>query len=310
MQRYILRRLTQGVLTLAIVVVAVFFLFQVIGDPARRSLPLNATEQQIEDYRQATGLADPLGERLWRYVSGVVRLDFGTSSTRGTPALTAALDAVPRSLALAAVSFVIMIGGGLGLGIVAGMNEGGRLDRGVQVVGAVAASIPEFFSGLVLILFLAVYLGLFPTGGYGGLHYMVLPALAMAIPPLGRFVFVVRESIRSVLREPYILVARAKGLPTRTLIFQHILRAAMVPIVSIGGLELTRMAIGGVVVIESVFAWPGIGRLYVEAMDRFDLPLISATLFCATTIVLVMNILIDILYVWIDPRVDLATARA
>lgn len=308
MQRYIVRRLTQGVITLAIVVVAVFFLFQVIGDPARRSLPLNATEQQIEQYRQATGLADPLEERLARYLTGVIQLDFGISTTRGTPALAAAMDAVPRSLALAAVSFVFMIGGGIALGIAGGMNEDGRIDRAVQAIGAVTASIPEFWSGLVLILFLAVYLGWFPTGGYGGLRYLFLPALAMAIPPMGRLVYVVRESVRAVLKEPYILVARSKGLPTRTLIFSHILRAAMVPIVSVGGLELTRMAIGGVVVIESVFAWPGIGRLYVEAMDRFDLPLISATLFCATTIVLVMNILIDILYVWIDPRVDLTRA--
>lgn len=308
MQRYIVRRLTQGVITLAIVVVAVFFLFQVIGDPARRSLPLNSTEQQIEEYRQATGLADPLMERLTRYLIGVVQLDFGTSTTRGTPAMSAALDAVPRSLALAAVSFVFMVGGGLVLGIAAGINPDSRTDRSVQAIGAITASIPEFWSGLVLILFLAVYLGLFPTGGYGGLHYAILPALAMGIPPMGRLIFVVRESVRAVLREPYILVARSKGLPARKLISNHILRAAMVPIVSIGGLELTRMAIGGVVVIESVFAWPGIGRLYVEAMDRFDLPLISATLFCATTIVLIMNILIDILYVWIDPRVDLASA--
>lgn len=308
MQRYIVRRLTQGVITLAIVVVAVFFLFQVIGDPARRSLPLNSTEQQIEEYREATGLADPLTERLTRYLVGVVQLDFGTSTTRGTPALSAALDAVPRSLALAAISFVFMVGGGLVLGIAAGVDPDSRVDRSVQAIGAITASIPEFWSGLVLILFLAVYLGLFPTGGYGGLHYAILPALAMAIPPMGRLIFVVRESVRAVLREPYILVARSKGLSPRKLITNHILRAAMVPIVSIGGLELTRMAIGGVVVIESVFAWPGIGRLYVEAMDRFDLPLISATLFCATTIVLVMNIVIDILYVWIDPRVDLASA--
>lgn len=308
MARYVLRRLVQGLVTLAIVVVAVFFLFQVIGDPARRALPLNSTEQQIEDYRIATGLADPLPERLTRYLVGVALLDFGTSTTRGTPALAAALDAVPRSLALAAVSFVFVISGGLTLGILGGINDGDRIDRAVQATGATASSIPEFFSGLVLILFLAVYLGLFPTGGYGGLNYMILPGLAMAIPPMGRLIYVVRESVRSVLREPYILVARSKGLSSSTLVLRHILRAAMVPIVSVGGLELTRMAIGGVVVIESVFAWPGIGRLYVEAMDRFDLPLISATLFCATAIVLIMNIVIDILYVWIDPRVDLTRA--
>ena len=308
MQRYILRRLVQGAVTLVVVVIAIFFVFQVIGDPARRSLPLNSTEQQIEEYRQATGLADPLPARLLRYLGAVARLDFGTSTRRGMPALAAALDAVPRSLMLAGVSFVFMVAGGLAFGIAGGMNQGGRIDRAVQAIGAVMASIPEFWSGLVLILFLAVYFGLFPTGGYGGLTYMILPGLAMAIPPTGRLIYVVRESVRSVLAEPFTLVARSKGLPTRILTFNHVLRAALIPIVSIGGLELTRMAIGGVVVIESVFAWPGIGRLYVEAMDRFDLPLISATLVCATTLVLIMNIAIDILYAWIDPRVDLLRA--
>lgn len=209
---------------------------------------------------------------------------------------------------LAGISFVFMIGGGLAFGVVGGMNQGGRIDRAVQAIGAIAASIPEFWSGLVLILFLAVYLGLFPTGGYGGLQYMILPGLAMAIPPTGRLIYVVRESVRAVLTEPFVLVARSKGLPVGVLVFNHILRAALIPIVSVGGLELTRMAIGGVVVIESVFAWPGIGRLYVDAMDRFDLPLISATLVCATALVLVMNIVIDILYAWIDPRVDLLRA--
>jgi peptide/nickel transport system permease protein len=304
---YILKRLAQGIVTLAIVTIMIFFVFQALGDPARRILPINSTEQQIQDYRVATGLADPLVERLGRYLKGAVVLDFGESTARGEPAINVVVTALPRSLALAALSIVIVMVAGLAIGIPAGLNQGGRLDRALQVLASLLASVPEFWSGLVLILIFAVYLGWLPTGGYGGLAYLILPSLAMSLPPIGRLVFVVREGVRSVLREPFILVARSKGLPPRLLVFTHILRAALLPIISVGGMELTRMAIGGVVVIESVFAWPGLGQLFVEAMSRFDLPLVSATLFCTTAVILVMNILIDLIYLWADPRVDLAS---
>ncbi|NLS07213.1 ABC transporter permease [Rhizobium sp. P32RR-XVIII] len=306
MTRYILKRLAYGLLTLFIVTVAVFFLFEVIGDPARRALPLNASEEQIQAYRVANGFAAPLLERLSHYLVGLARLDFGISTTRNVPALQAALGAVPLSLELAAASSLIMIIVAVLFGTAAALREGSATDRIIQAVASVLASIPEFWSGLVLIIVMAVHLKLLPTGGHGGLTYLVLPAVAMAIPPIGRLVYVVRESIRSVLETPYILVARSKGLPGWVLILNHILRAAIVPIVSVGGLELTRMSIGGVVVIESVFAWPGLGRLFVEAMNRYDLPLISATLFCTTAIVLVLNILFDIIYGLLDPRVDLS----
>lgn len=174
------------------------------------------------------------------------------------------------------------------------------------MVGSVASSIPEFWSGLVLIIVFGVTLGLLPTGGYGGLAYVVLPAAAMSIPPMGRLIYVVRESIQSVLREPYVLVARSKGLRRTRLITRHVLRAAVIPIISIGALELTRLAIGGVIVIEAVFAWPGIGRLILQAMERYDLPLISATLFVTTAIVLLLNTVLDLLYTRLDPRVHLS----
>lgn len=306
MLRYVLRRITYGVLTLFIVTVATFFLFEVIGDPARRALPLNASEEDVQAYRVANGLADPLLERLGHYLAGLAHLDFGISTTRNIPALQAALGAVPLSLELALASTLIMIVIAVLFGTMAALREGGRTDRAVQAVASVLSSIPEFWSGLVLIIVVGVHLKWLPTGGHGGPSYLVLPALAMAIPPIGRLIYVVRESIRSVLETPYVLVARSKGLPGRVLTFNHILRAALVPIVSVGGLELTRMSIGGVVVIESVFAWPGLGRLFVEAMNRYDLPLISATLFCTTTIVLILNILLDVIYGWLDPRVDLS----
>jgi peptide/nickel transport system permease protein len=307
--RYVLRRLGSAVITLVIVMFLVFFIFQVLGDPARRILPLNATEADVQEYRQATGLADPLLERLWRYVEGVGHLDFGISTTRGEPAMSVVLDALPRTLWLALAAFVITAAVGVTLGVIAGLRVGRPLDRFVQGLSSVLASTPDFWTGLILVLVFAVNLRLFPTSGFGGIDFVILPALALAVPPIGRITAIVRESVRAVSVEPYVLVARSKGLANRTLVFGHIVRAGLVPIVSIGGLELSRMAIGGVVVIESVFAWPGLGRLYIDAMKRYDLALVSATLFVATLTVLLINIALDVAYAAVDPRVRLVNAH-
>nr|WP_243847355.1 ABC transporter permease [Microbacterium ulmi] len=303
---FIVRRIGSALVTLVVVMFAVFFIFQVIGDPARRTLPVNATEAEVEEYRVATGLADPLLERLVRYLQGALRLDFGVSTTRGEPAMNVVLDALPRSLWLALVAFIITATVAVTLGVIAGLRVGRPLDRAIHSLSSVLASTPDFWTGLILVLVFAVTLGWFPTSGYGGLPYVVLPALALAIPPIGRVTAIVRESIRSVASEPYVLVATSKGLSRRTLVFSHIIRAGLVPIISVGGLELSRMAIGGVVVIESVFAWPGLGRLYLDAMRKYDLALVSATLFTATLTVLIINIVLDVVYAAVDPRVHLA----
>lgn len=261
MLSYLLRSAGSSLLALALILVSIFVIFQVIGDPARRALPLNASEEQVQAYREAHGYDDPVLEQFGRYMSGAIRLDFGESTSAGEPALPLVMSTLPRSLVLAGAAFLTTAVFGLLLGIAAGVSQGNLVDRSVQVVGSVASSIPEFWSGLVLIIVFGVTLGLLPTGGYGGLAYVVLPAAAMSIPPMGRLIYVVRESIQSVLREPYVLVARSKGLRRTRLITRHVLRAAVIPIISIGALELTRLAIGGVIVIEAVFAWPGIGKI-------------------------------------------------
>lgn len=302
---YVSKRIVSALITLLLVVIIVFLVFQVLGDPARHTLPLNASERQVQEYRTAMGYNDPVLAQFWRFLTGALRLDFGESTTAGSSAMGVVLEALPRSLTLAASAFLFTAVGGMVLGVIAGLHVGRRIDRLLQGVGAVASSVPEFWSGLVLIIIFAVSLHMLPTGGYGGIQYLILPSLAMAIPPMGRLMYVVRESVRSTVNEPYILVARSKGLSTPALLRSHILRVAIVPILSIGGLELTRMSIGGVVVIESVFAWPGMGRLYIEAMERYDVALVSATLFTATAIVLFLNTALDLLYTRLDPRIEL-----
>ncbi|WP_213455066.1 ABC transporter permease [Rhizomonospora bruguierae] len=304
---HILRRIGSAVLTLLVVLGVVFLVFQVLGDPARRTLPINASEEQVASYRAAMGYDDPVLEQFWRFMRGAVLLDFGQSTTAGRPAIAVVMDALPNSLLLATTTFVITALVGIALGTWAGVRAGTTADRVLQAVGAFASSVPEFWSGLVLIIALAVTVPIFPTGGSGTAAALVLPSVAMAIPPIGRLVYVVRESVRSTMAEPFMLVARSKGLGSSYTLRAHLLRAAAVPIVSVGGLELTRLAIGGVVVIESVFAWPGIGRLYVQAMQRYDIALVSATLFVATAVVLALNTLLDILYMKLDPRIEVGT---
>jgi peptide/nickel transport system permease protein len=305
MAKYILKRLISGLITLFVVLVLVFVVFQALGDPSSRILPVNSTAEQIRAYSQANGYSDPLLERLGRYLSGAIRLDFGTSTVRNEPAINAVLTAIPRSLLLAAASIVATVAIGVSLGVLAGLTRNRVVDKAVQFAGAIAASVPEFWSGLILIILFAVMVPIFPTSGFGGFQFLVLPAAAMSIPPIGRLIFVVRESIRSIAEQPFALVARSKGLSRAAFVNTHILRAALVPIISIGAVELTRMAIGGVVVIENIFAWPGIGQLYVQAMQRYDVSLVSATLFCATALVLAFNLILDIVYTRLDPRIRL-----
>ncbi len=302
---YILKRILSGVVTLFVVLVLVFLVFQVLGDPARHILPLTATNEQVQAYSQAHGYSDPFFERLGRYLGGALRLDFGMSTVRNQPAIDAVAAAVPRSLVLAGASILVTLVFGVSLGVLGGLTKNRIVDKAVQLLGAIGSAIPEFWSGLILVIVFAVQLHVLPTGGYGGFQFLVLPALAMSIPPMGRLTYVVRDSVRSVADQPFALVALSKGLSRRTYVVRHVLRAALVPIVSIGAVELTRMAVGGVIVVESVFSWQGIGQLYVQAMQRYDVALVSATLFCATALVLVLNLLLDILYTRLDPRISL-----
>jgi peptide/nickel transport system permease protein len=302
--RVIARRLAYAVAALFVIMVLTFLVFQVLGDPARRILPLNATNDEVEAFRHAHGFDRPLLVQLGDFVRGVLTADFGQSYSLHRSALPEALDAVPRTMLLAAVAFAIAACGGLLLGTVAAINHGGWIDQAVTVVGTTLASLAEFWVGLVLIIVVSVNLGLLPTSGFGVGPEVVLPAITLATPPMGRLSFVVRNSIIEITADPHLAYAHAVGLRPRTTVWRHVIRNASIPMIAVGGQELTRMLVGASVVVETVFAWPGIGRLYVTGMADYDVPLVSATLFVATALVLVLNMVLDFVYSRIDRRVS------
>lgn len=300
---FVLRRLLQGAaLTLVIMVIA-FFLFEVLGDPVRRLLPLNASEQQVERFREANGFDEPLVARLIDFMGGILTLDFGDSYTYRQPALDVFVRVLPWTLYLSAVALVIAAVGAVVLGTVSAAMEGTRTDRVLIAVMAAVASVPEFAIGLLLIILLAVQFGVLPTGGNDSIGSVLLPAVTLALPVIGRVGFFVRSAVVDIRRRQYVRVARATGLAPRVITRSHVLRAGSLEILAIGGIEITRVVVGGAIVVETVFAWPGIGALYVTAMRGYDLPLITAGLFVSSVMVVVLNLVLDALYASLDPRI-------
>jgi peptide/nickel transport system permease protein len=303
MRRFVLSRVIQSVVVLVLVMLIVFVVFTVLGNPVVRILPVNATDAQRIAYSQANGFSDPVIVQFARFVRQVVTLDFGSSYYFKRPSLPMVLAALPRTVLLASAAFLLAAFGGLLLGSLAAVFRGTWIDTLVSAASATLSSLAEFWIGLVLVLAVALRMSGIPTSGYGFGPALILPAATLAIPVIGRLALVVRTSILDVITEPHVLVARANGLGRWTVLRRYVLRNASPPTIAIGGLELTRMLVGGAVVVETVFAWPGIGDLYVQGMSRYDLPLISATVVVASVIVLVLNSLLDIAYATFDKRV-------
>ncbi|MGE3619916.1 MAG: ABC transporter permease [Acidimicrobiia bacterium] len=306
MARYLARRLLHSLLVLAAIMAVTFVVFQVLGDPVRRILPLNASDEQVEAFSQANGFSDPFPTRFARFVGDVVTLDFDDSYTLRRDPLPAVLDALPRTAILAGAAFALAAVGGVALGVAAAVNRGGRIDRGVSTAGVVVVSMAEFWIGLILVVLFAVHLGWLPTSGYGTGTRLVLPAVTLAVTPMGRIAYFTRNSVVAALDEPHVAFATSLGMPRSVVLGRYVLPGASLPLLALAGVELTRMLVGGALVVELVFAWPGSGRLYATAMERYDLPLVTAAILVATVIVLVLNLLLDLLYARIDPRVRLA----
>jgi peptide/nickel transport system permease protein len=276
-----------------------------VGDPAKLMLPLEASQEQYLAQRQLLGLDDPLHERLGRFAAGAVRGDFGQSTWKGVPALPLVIERLPATFYLTLVTVALAVPIALALGIVAALRPRSPVERLVTVLSLLGACVAEFWLGLMLILMLAVNLGWFRTSGYGGWEYVALPAVTLAVRPIGRVSQVVRASLTEALNQGYIVTARAKGLAPRTVALRHALKNAALPTATLIGDEAAAL-LQGAVVIETLFAWPGVGSLLITAIGWRDLPLIVATVFVLAVIVILLNLLVDISYAYLDPRVRYA----
>ena len=302
MSAYLLRRALHSVGVLLGLIVVVFFVTHLIGDPARLMLRPEATEEQVQAVRDRLGLNDPLHVQFFRFFGNVFRGDFGDSIWQRVPALPIVLDRLPATLYLAGVTLAVAVPLAIVLGVVSAVRPRSLADRIVTVFALAGVSTADFWLGLMLILFFAVELGWVPTSGYGGLEYVILPATALAVRPIGRVSQVVRSAMLDQFREGYVTTARAKGLQERVVIFYHTLKNAAIPIVTLVGDEAASL-LNGAVVIETVFGWPGVGILLIQAIERRDLPLIEASVIVIAVMIVTVNLLVDLAYTLLDPRV-------
>jgi peptide/nickel transport system permease protein len=283
-------------------VVVVFFMTHLVGDPASLMLRPEATAEQREAVRDRLGLNDPLPVQFGRFISGVARGDFGDSIWQRVPALPVVLSRVPATLYLASATLLLAVPLAIVLGIVSAIRPRSFVDRAVTVVALGGVSTADFWLGLMLILLFAVRLGWLPTSGYGGLQFVLLPALALAFRPLGRVSQVVRSAMIDQFSQPYVTTARAKGLSERIVVYLHTLKNAAIPIATLIGDEAASL-LNGAVVIETVFGWPGVGILLIQAIERRDLPLIEAAVIVIAVMIVTVNLLVDLTYTLLDPRV-------
>lgn len=306
MGRFALKRAAQGVVVVVLVTVVVFIVTRLVGDPVKVLLPFESTPAQRAQFRHELGLDRSIPVQFWDYITDVARLDFGESFVHRQPAIDLVTSRLPATLELvfAGMAFALVLA--VPLGVLAALRPGGLLDRFLVTVSLFGLSVPQFWLGELLILVFAVWLDLVPTSGRGGIQSLILPAVTVALPAAGRMAMIARSTMIDELSQPYIQTARAKGLPPRRVIGLHALRNAAIPVLTLGGWETIRALAGFSVVVETVFAWPGIGFLAFNAIIDQDLVVLQAVVLVVAVLVVVINVLTDILYKAIDPRIQLA----
>jgi peptide/nickel transport system permease protein len=301
MRAYFISRLGQTLLVVFLSLTAVFFLARLGGDPVLLFLPMDIQAKDLKEFRQRLGFNDPLPVQYARFMSGAVRGDFGESLRYKQDALGLVLERMPATLRLGGAALLLTFCLAIPVGVVSAMKRGSVWDY-LGMGGAVLGqAIPGFWLGLMLIYLFSVRLGWLPTGGTGGpLHY-VMPVLVLGAFYAARMARLTRSSVLDTLGEDYILTARAKGLAELVVVGKHTLKNAAIPIVTLAGLE-TGQLLGGAVITETIFAWPGVGRLTVQALLNRDFPLVLAAVFVASLTYTLINLVVDLLYGWIDPR--------
>lgn len=303
---YLLRRAVNGLVAVVGVAVIVFVATHLLADPARKMLPLDASEAQYLSFRHELGLDRPLLTQFGVFLKDTARFDLGTSISQRQPAAEIVLRRLPRTLTLLAAGLTIAALIGIPLGIVAALKPGSWIDSLTTTVSFAGLSLPQFWLGAMLILLFAVELGLLPTSGIGGWEHLVLPALAIGLPTAGRLAQVVRSTMIDELQRQYVLAARARGLGYSYILARHVLRNALVPITSYFSLETARAFAGGTVVVETVFAYPGLGQLAVESAKLDDIVLMQAIVIVVAVLVVVTNIASELVQAMIDPRIRAA----
>lgn len=302
MQRYFLFKVGQSVVLLLGVLILVFFLVRITGDPARLMMPREASAAAVEAFREEMGYNRPLIVQFADYFTGVLVGDFGKSLHFKTAALDLVLQRLPATVQLAATAIVFATLIGIPLGLVGGFNPGSIVDSVGRFLALLGQSVPNFWLGLILMLFFAVRLGWLPSFGRDELKSVILPATVLGLPTMGQLVRLTRSAVLEIRGEDFVRTAHSKGLEPRVIYTKHVLRNVAIPLVSVIGVQFGYM-LGGSIIIETVFAWPGIGQLLEQAIGWRDYPLVMAIAVFTSLAVLVINLLTDVAYAVIDPRI-------
>jgi len=307
----VVRRLLGAVPVLLIVSLISFGLMRLIpGDPAAAIAGLSATPAQIAQLRTDLGLDQPLHVQLLRYYEGLAQGDLGRSLLLGKGVFAATMERLPVTIGLSLYALVLTLVLGVASGIIAALRQNTFIDQAAMMVAMIGISVPNFFLGLLMIIFFAVHLGWLPSGGYvpflqdplGWLRSMTMPAISLALLQAGLLARITRSSMLEVLRQDYIRTARAKGLPSRIVVLKHALANALIPIVTVVGIIIS-LLLSGAVVTEALFSIPGIGQLLTQAVLNRDYPMVQGGLLLVTTFLVLINITVDMLYALLDPRV-------
>ncbi|MPQ95427.1 ABC transporter permease [Thioclava sp. JE_KL1] len=305
MLAYLIRRLIQAALILLGVSFITFFLLFVLpADPVRQIAGRSATPETVANIRHQLGLDQPFIVQYWHYLTGLVQGDMGRSYLQKTEVATLIAARLPATLLLMLGAIVAELIMGLTLGIVAAIRRGGALDQSLMITSFVAVSAPQFVIGLLLLYVFAVKLSWFPIGGYGSFSNLVLPALTLGIMGSGWYSRMMRSSMIDVLRSDYIRTARAKGLRRFRVLALHAMPNAILPIIAMIGIDIG-IFMSGIVVVESVFGWPGIGQLAWQAIQRVDIPIIMGVTLVSACAIVLGNLLADLITPFIDPRIKL-----
>ena len=325
MTAYVLQRLIQSVLVLLAVSVVVFFAVYGIGDPVELLVSPSASAAEREALIRRLGLDLPVWQQYLTFMANALKGDLGRSFVHGVPALQLILQRLPATFELVLLSMILALAAGIPLGLMAGLNPDSRSARIVMASTVLGFSLPSFWKGMMLILLFAVWLGWLPTAGRGetvsllgvqtslltldGLQHIALPALNLAIPNLALIIRLVAAGTTETMTQDYVKYARAKGVRPRRIVNRHILRNILIPVVTVVGVEFGSL-VAFSTITETVFAWPGMGKLLIDSVYQLDRPVVVAYVLLATLLFVTVNFLVDVLYAALDPRVKLAGEQA
>jgi len=303
MGSYAVKRLIQAIFLLKLVMVVVFLLLHMTGDPVTVMLETDATLEDIAEMKKLMGFDQPLWVQYWRFFKNALQGNFGDSIEHGEPAMGLVLERLPATIEMALGAFMFAVVIGIPFGCLAAFKEGSLYDRGCVGITVLIQAIPDFWLAIMLIMFFSVFLGMLPSFGRGGWQHFIMPAFAASTYHLARLARLMRSQMLEVMRQDYIVTARAKGLDEKIILMVHALKNSAIPIVTVLGLDLG-ILLGGTVIIEVVFAWPGVGRLVIQAISSRDFPVVQSAVFLMASGFVLINLTVDLVYAYLDPRIS------